>query len=462
MEITFLGAVRTVTGSMHLIAHNGKHILLECGIFQGSREDAYRRNRHFPFDPATIDAVVLSHAHLDHCGNLPTLFVKGFRGRVYATPATRDLATVILLDSAHIQEHDVIFVNKRRQRQGLPPFNPLYVEADALRAIKAITSVPYHVPFEVEGLTVEFFDAGHILGSALVAVSHTENGIRRTLAFSGDIGRKEIPILRDPEPPPAADACLMESTYGVRIHDRQEKAEARLAEVISATAARGGKIIIPAFAVERTQELAYRLSRLLRKKLIPEIPTYVDSPMAVNATEVFRSHPECFDPETYKAMMSGKDPFGMRIIHYVKDSEESKAINDLAGPAIIIASSGMCTSGRILHHLRHNIGNPANTILIVGFQAEGTLGKRLVEKADIVKIFGEEHRRLADVVVMTSLSSHADQEELVRWHRRFQPKPAQTFLVHGNEDACLALQAKLVEAKRGNIVVPREGEKYAI
>jgi metallo-beta-lactamase family protein len=455
MQIEFHGAARTVTGSRHLLQVNGSRVLLDCGLFQGRRSESDRRNREFGFDPAAVDAVVLSHAHIDHSGALPSLARAGFRGCVHGTLATADLLTVMLRDSAHIQEKDVEFLNKRR-RKGEPPKEPIYTLDDAEDAIGLLEGHRYHRPVPVApGVTATFYDAGHILGSAVVQLDLQEGGVRRRLVFTGDLGRRGLPILRDPETPPEADALILESTYGDREHEPIERADERLADLIRRVFARGGKILIPAFAVGRTQELVFAISRLIRAGRIPGCSVYVDSPLAVDVTEIFARHPEAYDAEMRRVLRATGDPFGFGLLRYVRGVDESIALDGRPGPAIIISASGMMEAGRILHHLRHGIDDPRNAVLVVGYQAEHTLGRRLVEKREVVKIFGEEHRRRAEVVVMNEFSAHADRNEILRWVSGFQRRPGRAFVVHGEESQSLPLAERLRrEAGIPDVVVP--------
>ncbi|MBM4036656.1 MAG: MBL fold metallo-hydrolase, partial [Planctomycetes bacterium] len=371
MQIRFLGAVRTTTGSMHLLSANGARVLLDCGLFQGKRKEAFERNRNLPFDAATIDAVVLSHAHIDHSGNLPTLASRGFRGPVYATPATVDLCDIMLRDSAHLQELDVEFVNKRRARQGKNPFEPLYRLEDVEQLMKQFEPVPYGLPTEVaKGVTVTFHDAGHILGSAVTELAARENGSTRRIVFTGDLGRPGMPILRDPEAVAGADVLITESTYGNRVHPPHEDVQAKLAGLVNDVCRLGSKLIIPSFSVGRTQQLLFYLDQLHRKRGICRLPVFVDSPLSTRATEVHERHAECFDEETLAQIRRGDSPFDFPELHFTASVEESKALNARPGPMVIISASGMCEAGRILHHLRNNIGDPNNVVLFVGFQAE--------------------------------------------------------------------------------------------
>jgi len=455
VTVTFFGAVRTVTGSMHLVETPGVRLLLDCGLFQGRRAEADEINRRFPFDPASIDAVLLSHAHLDHCGNLPTLVRQGFRGRIVCTPATRDLTALILRDSAEIQLQDVKFVNKVRARQGRPPVQPLYTVDDAEQAIRRLGPVPYHKAFQVGPATCVFYDAGHVLGSAITVL--TVEG--RTLVFSGDLGRTAAPILRDPEVPPAADLLIMESTYGDRRHEPFERGERELADVVRSTVQRGGSILIPAFAVGRTQDITYTLHRLRDGGQIPPVPTFVDSPMATDATDIFRRNADVFDAETRARLRRG-DPFGGRHIRYVLSVEESKELNDRHDPFIVIATSGMCESGRILHHLRHHVGDPQSSLVFVAFQAANTLGRRLADGVTPVNIFDESYGVRLQIHRIESYSAHADRDELVAWVSKM-PRVGQICLVHGEEQQGAALARHLV--RRGiKTIVPQRGQQVTV
>ncbi len=464
MEIQFLGAVRTVTGSMHLLTVNGSRILLECGLFQGRRKESFERNRNLPFDPTTIDAMVLSHAHIDHSGNIPSLVKSGFRGNIYATPATRDLCSAMLRDSGHIQESDIRYVNKKRAKKGLPPLEPLYTVEDATVSLRNFVTVGYHRPLPIApGVTLTFYEAGHILGSAVVVLDIEEDDRKRRLVFTGDLGRKNRPILRDPEPVPGTDILITESTYGDRLHEPVEEAERTLRDVIISTYRRGGKVIVPSFAVGRTQELVYALHRLTEARKIPELPIFVDSPLAVNATEVFRLHPECYDDEVNQFLSADRhrDPFGFYRLTYIRSVERSKELNFLREPAVIISASGMCEAGRILHHLKNNIEDERNTVLIVGWQAPHTLGRRLVERQPVVRIFGEEYRLKARVVKINGFSAHADRAELLDYARQLGPERIQTaFVVHGEESASLALADGLRDLGLARVTVPKPGETF--
>ncbi len=446
-QVRFLGAAKTVTGSMHRITSGGSSFIVDCGLFQGRRDESFERNSRFPFDPADIAACVLSHAHIDHSGNIPSLVKRGFRRSIFMTQATRDLCNEMLPDSGHIQEEDIKFVNKINQKRNLPPRNPLYTRQDAEEALGYIRGFGYRSPVEVvKGVTVTFYDAGHVLGSAIPLFEISNGGAAPVrLAYACDLGRKGIPILKDPETPPDIDYLILEGTYGGRMHDPIEEAEEAFARTIRGTTARGGKIIIPSFALERTQEVLYFLSRLIRQSRIPRIPVYVDSPLALNITGVFKRHLECFDEEMRGRIERGDDPFGEKLITYVTDVADSKKLNADPRSMVIISASGMCESGRILHHLRNNIENPANTIIIVGFVAKNTLGRRIVEKQPTVRIFGEEHPLRAEVVIINAFSAHADQRELLEFVAPLKKRLRGVFLVHGDEDQLDSLEAILRE-----------------
>jgi metallo-beta-lactamase family protein len=461
MTLQFLGAAQTVTGSMHLLAINGRRILLDCGLYQGKRAEAFERNRNFPFDASSIDAVVLSHAHIDHAGNLPNLVRNGFTGPIYATPATRDLCNVMLFDSAYLQEKDVEYVNKRNKKHGGPIAETLYTSEDVEQTVVQMTSVRYQQKTEItEGVNITFFDAGHVLGSAVTKMEIRENGITKTLGFTGDLGRKNMPILRDPELIGNVDIWLSESTYGGRIHDPITGMEQRLMEVVHKTIDRGGKVIVPAFSVGKTQEFLYVLFTLNDSGKLPAIPIFVDSPLSVNTTEVFKMHPECFDKETLQHIVQNEDPFGFGRLKYIRSVEESKKLNVIKDPCIIIASSGMCEGGRILHHLANNIQDPRNTVLVIGFMAEHTLGRRIVERQAEVRIYGEPHQLKAEVAILNSFSAHAGQDELVAYTQTIDNKKLkQLFLVHGELSQAQQLSKKLSEAGYGRISIPARGDK---
>lgn len=461
MILEFHGAARTVTGSMHLLQINGKNVLLDCGMFQGKRADANERNRNFPFDPRSIDAIILSHAHIDHSGNIPGIVRQGFSGKVYCTPATLDLCSLMLADSGHIQEKDAEYLNRKNRRHGEPPVVPLYTAEDGVTAMRHFIPAPYEKPFEVvPGLTAQFVDAGHILGSAAMQLTLKENGKTVILGFTGDIGRWGSPLMKDPSPAGAVDLLISESTYGGIINEGPGNMEQLLAADLKKTIARGGKIIVPCFSVGRTQELVYAMHDMWDRGELPPIPVYVDSPLAVNATEIFKKHPECFDEETWTHLNQHHDPFGFNRLSYVRTAEESKNLNSITDPCMIISASGMCEAGRILHHLVNNIGDEKNTILIVGYQAENTLGRRLVDGETEVRILGGYHERRAEVIVHNGFSAHADGSELVRYiglHDRSRLK--QVCLVHGEPERSEKLQDDLRRQGYDHITIPSAGEK---
>jgi metallo-beta-lactamase family protein len=464
MRIHFHGAAQTVTGSQHLIEVNGSRLLLECGLFQGRRSETYERNRNFPFDPAAIDAMILSHAHIDHSGNLPHLVKNGYQGSIYATAATVDLADVMLRDSGHIQESDAAFVNKKRARRGEPLIEPLYTIADAEHVTSHFQKIDYNHPFEpVPGVVARFVEAGHILGSAAVSLEIEEKGRVLRFWFSGDIGRRNLPLLRDPVLPGEADYLLMESTYGDKPHRDPHSAYEEFRDVVARTVDHDGKVIIPAFAVGRTQELVYCLHQMMSSGDVPMVPVFVDSPLAVDASDIFRRHPEVFDEETKAFVQRDKHPaLDFAQLKYTRSVEESKALNYRKDPMIIISASGMAETGRILHHLRNNIENPRNTICIVSWQAPYTLGRRLADREKNVKIFGEVFHRRAEIATIGGLSAHAGQDLLVEYALGVKGQVEKVFLVHGEEKAALALKAKLVENQLTSVYYPQPHESLEI
>ena len=470
MKLTFWGAARTVTGSTHHLEVAGRAYLLDCGLFQGRRQEAKERNSHFPFPPSAIDAVLLSHAHIDHSGNLPALVRNGFSGPIYASPATSDLCAAMLADSAHLQEMDAEFLNKRsRRRRALDPdasvdlIQPLYTVEDAKKTQPLFRRVSLGTPTVIgPGLRYQSYDAGHILGSTSMVLDLEEGPNAVRLAFSGDVGRRSLPIIRDPDTLPPVDYLIMESTYGDRIHQEIGPVKDKLADVVNRTANRGGRLIVPAFAVGRTQQLVLLLHQLMNEQRIPAIPMFVDSPLAVNVTEIFRHHPECFDQETRQFLDQNQDPFGFSRLRYVRDVNESKALNDLRGPLVVISASGMCEAGRILHHLRHGVSDPRNTILITGFQAEHTLGRKIQEKRHEVPIFGEPLPLRAEVQSLDALSGHADRRELLEWMQPMTPRLRKVFLVHGEESQGQALAAAIRERYKLEVIQPARGENILL
>lgn len=458
-RLTFWGAAGEVTGSMHLLEAAGARILLDAGLFQGRRVETARKNAELPFDARRINAVVLSHAHIDHSGRLPLLVRNGFHGPIYATPATRDLCAVMLPDAAHIQEKDAEFLARHRRPKG-PESDPLYSMADALAVQDLMIGQPYRRIHHLrKHLAFEFTEAGHILGSATVDLRLTENGGRRVV-FSGDIGRSGLPIIRDPDPPTGPIDCLIiESTYGNREHEATPDARRRLGEIVRRTAARGGKVLVPAFALGRTQELVYGLHELFRDGQIPEIPIYVDSPLAVDTTSVFRMHPEVFDRR--ERLIDRTDRIlDFRLVRYVSDVADSKRLNSLEGPAVIISASGMCEAGRILHHLSNHIGDHRNAVLFVGFQAEHTLGRRLLEGERQVRIFGVKVERRAEVESINGYSAHADRHELRSWVKRLGGPIRRAFVVHGEAEPARAMAAILQEEGVEDVAIPELGQSF--
>ena len=471
LKLKFCGAARTVTGSQHLLEINGKKLLLDCGLYQGKREEAYRINKHFLFDINELHSVVLSHAHIDHSGNLPSLAAKGYKGDIYSTTATRDLCAIMLQDSAHIQTRDVEYVNKRRAKKNEQQFKPLYNFDNVRDTMKMFKAFPYRKKFFVNGLgekvAVTYFDAGHILGSAQILLEINENGNTFRFGFTGDIGRPHLPILRDPEFMGNVDYIISESTYGGRVHAKATEMEFQLKSVILESIQRGGKIIVPAFSVGRTQEIVFALSKLFSSGTIPQFPIFVDSPLSTNVSDVFKIHHECFDNETSELISKGVDVFGFSNLTYIKDVEESKQLNNLKGPCMIISASGMCESGRILHHLKNNIESESNTVFIVGYQAQDTLGRKLVDAKDspgtYVKIFGDEYKVNAKIYVLNSFSAHADRDELIEYFKKFDKKTLKgVFLVHGDYEQQQALQSALLLNSIKNISIPHRGEEISL
>ena len=461
MKLKFCGAAGTTTGSQHLLEINGKRILLDCGLYQGSRKHAYEVNCCFPhFDPKSIDAVILSHAHIDHSGNLPNLTSKGYTGNIYATHATRDLCQIMLADCARIQESDMDWLNKHRKKEGLEPATLLYTEQEAERCLRQFVTISYDRPIPVsDGVTVTFIDAGHILGSAqvLLEVDDRSDGKKKRFLFSGDVGRGSNEVLRDPVPVQDIDFVLMESTYGGREHEAPPGVGGHFGEIIRQAVLRGGKILIPAFAVERTQQLLYILNELFVAGEIPEIPVYVDSPLAVSATEIYRLHPESFNQEVYDSLFERQNPFGFENLTLVRSVNGSKALNDIIGVAIIISASGMCEAGRILHHLKNNIGDPKTTVLFVGYCADNTLGRRIRDGEREVPILGGRYKVRAKIEIIDSFSGHADHSELLDYFERITGPKERVWLIHGEPDSALALRDGLMAVHTGSIEIAELG-----
>ncbi len=467
MKIKFCGAAGTTTGSQHLLEINGTRILLDCGLYQGHREESYNVNCKFPhFDPREIDIVILSHAHIDHSGNLPNLCKQGFTGNIYATFATRDLCQIMLADSAHIQEQDTEYLNRDRDRDGLPPVKPLYVKEDAERCLRQFVTLGYERPMPVaDGVTVTFYDAGHILGAAqvLLEITDREDGNKKKrFLFSGDIGRGGNEILRDPAVVRDVDYVLMESTYGGREHSLPTGSSKEFGELLNVVLARRGKVMIPAFAVERTQAILYMLNQLFRTGKVPHVPVYVDSPLAVNATEIFRIHPECFNETVYNFLFEESDPFQFPDLHLIRAVEDSKKLNESEGPCIIISASGMCEAGRIRHHLKNGLGDPKNTVLFVGYCADNTLGRAIRDGREVVNIFGKPVRVRAHIEAIDSFSGHADHSELLDWFHKITGPKKNVWLVHGEPERSNSLRAALANEHDGAIDVAVLGESFEI
>jgi Predicted exonuclease of the beta-lactamase fold involved in RNA processing len=475
IRLHFWGAAQTVTGSSHHLECAGQNVLMDCGLFQGHRQQGRELNSHLALPVEQLNAVVLSHAHIDHSGDLPLLAKQGYRGPIYTTPATVDLCEKMLKDSAHIQESDAEFVNKRGRRRKAIGMNgkgdeatPLYTQEDAEQAVELFKPVKLHTPQLLAGSTADAgfttttYDAGHMLGSTCVLVEAKEQGQTTRLLFSGDVGRKGLPIIHDPDTAPAAEYLIMESTYGNRLHQPIGPVKKKLANLVNRTVARGGHIVMPAFAVGRTQQVVLLLHELIDAKAIPDIPIFVDSPLAVNVTDVFRKHEEEWDEGALAFAALNEDPFGWRRLKYTRTVEESKALNGLHVPFIVISASGMCEAGRVLHHLKNSIEDPRNLVLITGFQAQNTLGRAIVERQPEVKIFGEPMRLRAEVDSIGELSGHADQHELLEWMAPIVPTLKQVFLVHGEPDAQQALKEEIEKMYKLKVFCPKRGDRFEV
>lgn len=466
MQIAFYGACQGVTGSQYLLEVNGHKLLLECGLFQGRREETYKRNRHPRYPAEQVEAVVLSHAHLDHSGNLPRIKAKGFTGDVHCTHATHDLCTHMFRDAAYVQQKDVEFVNRIHKRKGLPLFKPLYTQEDAEEVLDQFVSWGYRRRFTpIPGVWSRFFEAGHVLGSAQELHELNEDGKTYRLGFTGDLGRFDLPILKDPVVLSDLNGLIIESTYGNRLHDPVSEVGDELAEVINSTTEKRGKVIIPAFALERSQELLYHLAVLQEEGRIPALPIILDSPLAANVTEVFRNHPECYDRETRRLLDEGLHPLHFPQLTITRNANDSKALNARQEPMIIISASGMCEGGRIVHHLRNNIGDPKNTILIVSFQAQHTLGRRIAERRPEIKIFGETHKVRARVKILNSFSGHADRNALFRYVEKVReqsPGLRDVFVVHGEPEQSLPFIETMKSWNAFNVHYPEEEQSFVL
>jgi metallo-beta-lactamase family protein len=458
MKIEFCGAAREVTGSCHLIhLRNGKKILLDCGLYQGNDKKMKDFNENFPFNPEEIDVLILSHAHIDHSGRIPYLVKKGFRGNIYATHATTNLCSIMLLDSAHIQEADADFNNKKLLVKGRSKdlIEPLYTKEDVPPAMEAFVSLPYDrwIPID-ENILLQFKDAGHILGSATITLQIKEKGLLTTLGYTGDIGRPDRPILRDPKPMPLVDYLIMESTYGNRNHETKSLEQEHLLEIIRKTCIENkGKLIIPAFSIGRTQEIVYIMNQMYNEGVLPKIPIYVDSPLAIDATEIYGSHPECYDEELSSYILQDANPFGFKTLTYIREVKDSKKLNASKEPCIIISAAGMMTAGRIRHHMYNNLENPNNTFLMLGFCAPGTAGDLLINGIKEIKLFGETKQVRATIAYLPGFSAHGDKEEMKQFIAN-QKKVRKIFLVHGNYEAQLAFKKELIETGFNTVVIP--------
>jgi metallo-beta-lactamase family protein len=463
MKLRFLGGVGTVTGSKHIIEVDNKRLLLDFGLFQGHRQEAREINSSIPFELNSVESMILSHAHIDHSGNIPTLAKNGYKGTVYTTFATRDICALMLRDSAHIQEKDAEYLNKKHREKGLPLVEPLYTAEDAVASMELFVGYGYNRWFYVNDLIKAMFvDAGHILGSALTLLEIKDKDKIKRLAYVVDLGRRDLPILRDPQQITNLDYLIIESTYGDRYHEDIQQAESMLEKAINKTIGRGGKIIVPAFALERAQEIVYLIRKLRHEKRIPEFPVYVDSPLAVNVTEIFRLHPECFDEEANKLFVNFEDPLGFDDLTYIRDVEQSKRLNDDRIPSMIISASGMCEAGRILHHLKNNIEDPRNTIMIVGYMAQHTLGRRLADGASEARIFDETYRVNAEVVKTDVFSAHADRGELLDYVKGAQKGLKGIFLVHGEPKQAESLAHGIKELGINDVFIPSINEEVTL
>lgn len=464
MKITFLGAAGEVTGSQHLVETEHRRILLDCGLFQGRREESRRKNETFHCQPAKLDALILSHAHIDHCGNVPGLYKAGFRGPIFCTPATAEIATTMLLDSVRIQAEDARYLSRHLQA-GHPRLEPLYEEEHVRAISKLMESLAYHQWHDVgKDVRIRFSDSGHILGSAIVELEVKERGGWKRLIFSGDLGRRHTPLLRDPDTVDGGDVLITESTYGSRLHPPAEDLKEELARLITKTAGRGGRVIIPAFSLGRTQTVLYFLNELSNAGRLPSIPVYVDSPLSRELTQTYRRHLDDLDIETQRSRQIDKDPFSFPGMSFVSSPQESMELNRRRDPMVVIAASGMCESGRVVHHLKHGLANERNTIALIGFQAEHTLGRRIQERRPTVRIFDRVVPVAAEVESLSGLSAHADQEEFRWWFERLESSGGvgQAFIVHGEREGAQGVAHLLDRVSHEPPVIPQFGQSFEV
>ncbi len=473
MNVTFLGATKTVTGSNFLVEAAGKKFLIDCGMYQGKAAEEKNNEEEFLFNPSEIDFMILTHAHIDHSGRIPKLYLEGYKNPIIATKATCDLCTIMLPDSGHIQEMEIEWRNRKRKREGKEPLPPLYTAQQAIDSLELFKPVSYDEIVDIdENIKIRFNDAGHMLGSSIVEIWVTENGETKKIVFTGDLGNNDLPLLSSPTMIESADYLVMESTYGSRLHIRNDDKAEMFLNIVSETLDGGGNVVIPSFAVGRTQEIVYELNKLKEKRddeeftkkyeTLMRAPVYVDSPLAISATEIFRQNQELFDDDVQEAMRKGDNPLDFPGLQFTKTADESKALNEINTPSIIISASGMCEVGRIKHHLKHNLWNPKNTILFVGYQAPGTLGDKIVKGAKSVKIFGEEIAVNARIEYIEGYSGHADQEGLLNFIYSFLNKPKHIFLVHGEPEAQEVLKGKILETTDIPVTIPDFGETYEL
>ncbi len=469
MKIYFLGAAQVVTGSNFLLETDSRKILIDCGMFQGSRQLNRLNFKPFPFKPEEIDFLILSHAHIDHSGRIPSLIKSGFKGKIYCTKATHDLCSIMLPDSGHIQEMETEWDNRKRSRSGQKLREPMYTVADAENSLNYFSPVLYNQKITIDDMfTVCFRDAGHILGSSIIELWITEEGETIKLVFSGDLGRKNKPILRDPAVIEEADYLILDSTYGHRLHPSLDNEAAKLIPIMIETRKRGGNVVIPSFAVQRAQDIIYELNQYydriiaVKDQSYLDIPVYIDSPLTISATEIFKRNPDCFDADTLALIEQGHNPLDFNNLHFSRTAQESKELNTSKESKVIISASGMATAGRIKHHLKHNLWRKESSIVFVGYQAEGTLGRRIKDGARKVKIFGEEIKINAQIHVLEGFSGHADQSELIAWVKNFKKKPQKVFLVHGEQEALTSLSESIQSELNLGVIIPHLGENFVI